>query len=429
MPFTLDFTLRQHTPILHFQHDQPGATLRVTEIKPKLDRFLIQKLTLPQIKQEGWLIGNGEQKALDYKIKIVNGKYIEEAELTTKIKTDKKGKAVHITDPEMYPQVLANMGGKESVKELKNFRLYETIKIQIFSFHEGLLEKIKVYTPLFWATHNFGNRQTKGFGSFYVDKKDPLYKPPGEVLMTVFDKLVYWQFKESQHFDDTFKDIDIVYRIMKSGFNFPDHPMIDAGNNRKKPNFDVKQEFATYQPSFLKNYFLEKYKIGSEKRAIKEALFRPDLRIQKDTTLAGGNNYIRAILGTAEFFEYRDKRYGKVEIKNENVERFQSAVTFKVFADQVYLLPGDWSVIKGQKFTFETERDKTKPLSVPIVDFDLSTFLVDYATWFNDLKSNEVERLDDVIANTRRKTPELIKNYLNCLENVDLKTLNKRYVQ
>ena len=42
--YKLEFTLKQHTPIIHFQHDQEGATLRATEVKPKLDRFIIEKV-------------------------------------------------------------------------------------------------------------------------------------------------------------------------------------------------------------------------------------------------------------------------------------------------------------------------------------------------------------------------------------------------
>ena len=46
--YKLEFTLKQHTPLIHFQHDQAGATLRATEVKPKLDKFLRE--TLMQIK-------------------------------------------------------------------------------------------------------------------------------------------------------------------------------------------------------------------------------------------------------------------------------------------------------------------------------------------------------------------------------------------
>jgi hypothetical protein len=31
--------LEQHTPLIHFQHTQDGATLRATEFKPRFDKF------------------------------------------------------------------------------------------------------------------------------------------------------------------------------------------------------------------------------------------------------------------------------------------------------------------------------------------------------------------------------------------------------
>ena len=47
--FKLTFKLKQHTPLIHFQHDQTGATLRATELKPKLDRFLVEKFKKEKI--------------------------------------------------------------------------------------------------------------------------------------------------------------------------------------------------------------------------------------------------------------------------------------------------------------------------------------------------------------------------------------------
>ena len=35
----LTFTLKQHTPLIHF-HSEVDASLRATELKPKLDNFL-----------------------------------------------------------------------------------------------------------------------------------------------------------------------------------------------------------------------------------------------------------------------------------------------------------------------------------------------------------------------------------------------------
>ena len=40
----LTVILRQHTPLIHFQHYQDNATLRASEVKPQLDRFLLTQL-------------------------------------------------------------------------------------------------------------------------------------------------------------------------------------------------------------------------------------------------------------------------------------------------------------------------------------------------------------------------------------------------
>ncbi len=42
-PFEITITLKQHTPLIHFQHEQAGAILRATELKPKLDKFILSK--------------------------------------------------------------------------------------------------------------------------------------------------------------------------------------------------------------------------------------------------------------------------------------------------------------------------------------------------------------------------------------------------
>ena len=41
--FQKEYDLKAHSPLIHFQHGSDGATLRVTEVKPKLDRYIIYK--------------------------------------------------------------------------------------------------------------------------------------------------------------------------------------------------------------------------------------------------------------------------------------------------------------------------------------------------------------------------------------------------
>ena len=49
MEFTgckLEFKLNPQSPLIHFQPDEAGATVRATELKPKLDKFLIEKFIM-----------------------------------------------------------------------------------------------------------------------------------------------------------------------------------------------------------------------------------------------------------------------------------------------------------------------------------------------------------------------------------------------
>ena len=63
--YKVEFTLKQHTPIIHFQSEQMGATLRATELKPKFDRFLLEtQQDLPFRKNSSGKL------SLNYKVKI-----------------------------------------------------------------------------------------------------------------------------------------------------------------------------------------------------------------------------------------------------------------------------------------------------------------------------------------------------------------------
>ena len=65
--FKVEFTLRQHTPIIHFQSDQSGATLRATELKPKFDRFLKEYVFNKKVPSSYKI--SQEKDALNYKSK------------------------------------------------------------------------------------------------------------------------------------------------------------------------------------------------------------------------------------------------------------------------------------------------------------------------------------------------------------------------
>ena len=69
MGFQLTYRLVQQTPLIHFQHSEKGATLRATEVKPKLDRFIAEKLGGKNNVSSKWFIDDTD--ALNYKMRIV----------------------------------------------------------------------------------------------------------------------------------------------------------------------------------------------------------------------------------------------------------------------------------------------------------------------------------------------------------------------
>lgn len=167
---TLTVELKQHTPLIHFQHDQYGATLRASEVKPKLDRFILTKLGNGDYKKgcdiakdKKWFVGKGEHPALDYKMKIKVNKN-DYVNISLNLKTNREGKYT----TEDFPLLLANMGGRDLVDELLNFSMYKNVYLDIFSIKDDLYKEIKEYVPYFFANTNFGQRSNKGFGSFTV---------------------------------------------------------------------------------------------------------------------------------------------------------------------------------------------------------------------------------------------------------------------
>ena len=72
--FVIHKRLKQVTPYLHFQHDvtiNPGAVLRATEVKPKLDRFILRKIGGKEFIPSNWFLPKGsETGALDYKLRF-----------------------------------------------------------------------------------------------------------------------------------------------------------------------------------------------------------------------------------------------------------------------------------------------------------------------------------------------------------------------
>jgi hypothetical protein len=319
-PFELRITLRQHTPIIHFQHHQDGATLRASEVKPKLDRFLIEQIGLEECKRNKWLVGNGDHSALDYKLHFQ-----------------------HIGIADEYEAKIINAS--------KNFVSYKGINGKIHCFHIALKKQIEGQIARFFALHNFGFAQSKGYGCFTVETINEVniqFKRQDFIATLISNQRPVFSKKAiSRNYPVDGKleeQIKHDWRTLKSGYNFPHRTM--------------------YQKSYLFDFMCDK-NIGWDKRLIKQAIdkavtdghFR--LKLFKQKTAQSCDNpeanlnlkFIRALLGLAENHEYLIDNNGQADRVNKyvvkfdhnlpedkRIQRFQAPLTFKVFDNEIFAI-------------------------------------------------------------------------------------------
>lgn len=338
----LKVTLKQHTPLIHFQYSEEGATLRASEVKPRLDKFLIARL---RKRHSDWLSKwkKGETEALNYKLRIQTD---EADKLRVKIPSSRNRDGKFEAQ---FPMVLANMDGKEREEDLKNFSCYKKVTLIFIAEDQALLDQIDAHIDSFLAVTNFGNRQSKGFGSFFRDgkRKSDFEKALSTFFYGVYCKTFSFDLRDYESVKKAFRSLDLAYKRIKSGVGREDS---------------------------LLHIYGKEHGIEWEKEAIRNKL-------------AGRNvphnaGYLRAILGTTNSVAL--PRIHKIitiqsELNSngeEIVQRFRSPITFKFFDGTVYAIPEEGvEDIMGKKFTFTLKKENSKTelgrmdLTVPQIDF------------------------------------------------------------
>ncbi len=408
----LTVTLKQHTPIIHFQHDQEGATLRASEVKPKLDKFILTKLsaeTKANGVKEGWIKVKDGKTWLDYKMKIESKQIDSSIQLT--IVHDRNNKyyaRLNNQSKDEFPFLLCNMGGKTTQEELMNLSLYKENKLYITVVNKDLCELIEDNIAAMFAVSNFGQRTTKGFGSFSVislegGKKEWSFPKFNDLVP---DKTPMLRFSVSG--DNMlnkqlmlFQTLDFYWKCLKSGINYSKRKQ-DRNNSVKilNPERYIKPYIYTY---------LNQVRFKTwEKRLIKETF--PQLKTKTPNRYIASNNnqpiFARGMLGCPMFFEYKipqgtfhpnnegrpveDKKEYRVNISNSEIERISSPIVFKpTITDDnevsVYILFDD-EVIRAAEnetsvsFSFTCERKEGKEY-IAIdgnVSIDISPSSIDY---------------------------------------------------
>ncbi len=370
------YNLTQHTPMIHFQHDEAGATLRGSELKPKLDRFLIERLggsTQAITTHPEWFIkdtafqklrsssttgrptSQTEQVALNYKVRIVA-----------------LGKP-NITD-NINKSYFGNIGPEHHLRSVSH---PAGVEVSIVSPSDELLRHIKNWIrPFFWL-HNFGTRQSKGFGSFSIRTYGDTTRgdEPQRFFQTYYSRVIDLPVFELVCNSDAPSDlkrnpleqIRVTYAFMKSGFNVH--------------NDDDYKGFAL-------SWFDKRFDNDKD-------FVRADI-LNRGRRQDGEARFVRALLGISDAVSWLSYRatisYEHTPPRGQPIiSRIPSPIFFSVVDDnRIFLLPRPIpQPVLGS--TFQVRRDRggsPRSIKVPTADeFAFDDFLRIFAVKFNDKQS------------------------------------------
>lgn len=342
-----EYKLVQHTPLIHFQHSEPHACLRATEVKPKLDRFLIEQLEEDDRFGDGrwkkWFVGDGSQQSFDYMMRITpNSEQVERTHSIERAIARAEHRPPNASLHEIHKNYFGNMASGNNIQDtiretFKESLLYKDgLTLTIRCFIPELLTFIDEHIRGFFMMHNFGTRQRKGFGSFTVDISTKPNEPKGFDLVGKYCPNAYYCKLDNDVNADALLDaVWVISAFLRSGFN------------RGEGN---------YVRGFVFRYFQrEKNPLANDKAFVKQNVLH---NVYNEATRGEhlhpyGNNvryrYVRGLLGTNENSRFcraprgetrEDRTVHNIYIHSaEGVERFPSPLLFKPIGKFVFILP------------------------------------------------------------------------------------------
>lgn len=338
-----EYKLVQHTPLIHFQHSEPHACLRATEVKPKLDRFLIEQLEKDDRFGDGrwkkWFVGDGSQQSFDYMMRITpNSEQVDRTQSIERAIARAEHRPPNASLHEIHKNYFGNMASGNNIQDT----IRETFKESLF-YKDGLTLTIRCFIPElltlidehirgFFMMHNFGTRQRKGFGSFTVDISTEPNAPKGFDLVGKYCPNAYYcKLNDNVSADALLDAVWVISAFLRSGFN------------RGEGN---------YVRGFVFRYFQRgKNPLANDKAFVKQKVL---LNVYDEETPGEhrrfyGNNvryrYVRGLLGTNENSRFcrapnaHTPVYDIYTHSAEGIERFPSPLLFKPIGKFIFILP------------------------------------------------------------------------------------------
>ena len=330
--FIHSYNLTAQTPLIHFQWRMKDATLRASEVKPKLDRFIVKSFkesgnTVPEEWYELEKTGS-----LDYKMQIQ--------------RTSEK-EWIDINKIKSYFASKADTEGKRSI--------FFDCRLDIICHNPALAEYIDKNIKRFFILNVFGARQSKGFGGFLVDETtaEEIY----EAIAEEYGTFLYADIEESATTLQKLNHIYTLYSVMKNGVNYS--------------AYSEKTGEYRFPERYIKGYAVREFlpeNIGSDKVFIKSKVISGKLRGGSKTNPEYKSfTFIRAILGLADSYIFckeggsteKIKFYSFDETTGESreIEKFRSPVSLRLYGNRIYIFIEDtYKQMTGRNFVFLDEQ-------------------------------------------------------------------------
>lgn len=391
--------LQQQTPMWHFKDYESGCCLRATEVKPKLDKFLLEKE--PGLKK---FIFAGN--ALEYKLSFVAPKLMEQVMSNN------------------TPLFLGNMGDWRNQKQLIFYT--DPIEMHIFSFHDELIKTIKKHLCEFFGTHSFGTRQDKGFGFFFPENEEL----PQSKFSNPFGAQ-YMFTVPTADYDSIFNHIYYFHKLIRSGINeknvyYKSLMYFYAKDNKlqwDKPI--IRHKFQLYTDVYKSICGIEPYtEENTYNNKGKEYIHREEMAEEYKQCQSFKNNpqwLFRDALGLSSIQRWKDyndtikivaiNKEDNKDNKNKSFTRFKSPITYRpaMIGNKcivyIHLDSRPIEDLKKQRFKITSTRNRETNIS-GIKVFDKFT-LEDYFAYIEN-------RYKDLVGNKGLSISGKKMNYKNC---------------